>query len=484
MPPQTAGTVGYARRVGLFSGVMMVIGGIIGSGIFRNPQVVAQRVHTPTLTLGTWVLGGAIALIGAFVYGELGARFPRAGGGYVYIRDAYGTLPAFLYAWALLLMVATGAIAAVAVTFANYFIALTGVPIAPNLLAGAAIVLLSVVNYLGVKPGAVTQNIFTVLKLAALAVVIGAGLAAAAHWLPAVPPEAAAVAPPKSAVLALAAALVPVLFSYGGWQQTNYIAEEIIAPERNLPRALVIGVIGVVVVYLLANYTYLATLGAAGLAASEAPAADAMGRLLGPGGRTFITAGIVVSTFGFLNLVILVSPRVYQAMAADGLFFPQLARLHPTYRTPAAAIIVQCGWAVLLLGLGTYGALLDYVVFADWITFSATASTLFVYRARARRTGDTATFLTPGYPVTPLLFIAAGIYVVIGSIASNPGNALKGSALLLAGVPVYLFWRARSGRGAVSPASSPSARSGASAPAPGAPVPPARRPDTPPGTSG
>ncbi len=448
MPSPTSGTAGYVRRVGLFSGVMMVIGGIIGSGIFRNPQVVAQRVHTPGLTLGTWVLGGGIALIGAFVYGELGARFPRAGGGYVYIRDAYGTLPAFLYAWALLLMVATGAIAAVAVTFANYFIALTGLAVSPNLLAGIAIVALTVVNYLGVKPGAVTQNIFTVLKLAALAVVIGAGLAALAHWLPAAPRAAAPVTAPANPVLALAAALVPVLFSYGGWQQTNYIAEEIIEPERNLPRALVIGVIGVVVVYLLANYTYLATLGAAGLAASEAPAADAMGRLLGPAGRTFITAGIVVSTFGFLNLVILVSPRVYQAMAADGLFFPRLARLHPRYHTPGAALVVQCIWAVMLLGLGTYGALLDYVVFADWITFSATASTLFIYRARARRQagGDTATFLTPGYPVTPLLFIAAGIYVVVGSIASNPGNALKGTALLLAGVPVYLFWRSRAAR--------------------------------------
>jgi len=448
MPSPKSEPAGYARRVGLFSGVMMVIGGIIGSGIFRNPQVVAQRVHTPGLTLGTWVLGGAIALIGAFVYGELGARFPRAGGGYVYIRDAYGTLPAFLYAWALLLMVATGAIAAVAVTFANYFIALTGLAIAPNVLAGIAIVALTVVNFLGVRPGAVTQNIFTVLKLAALAVVIGAGLAALAHWLPAPPPAGAPVAAPASPILALAAALVPVLFSYGGWQQTNYIAEEIIDPERNLPRALVIGVIGVVIVYLLANWTYLATLGPAGLAASEAPAADAMGRLLGPAGRTFITAGIVVSTFGFLNLVILVSPRVYQAMAADGLFFPRLARLHPRYRTPGAALVVQCVWAVLLLGLGTYGALLDYVVFADWITFSATASTLFIYRARARRQagGDPATFLTPGYPVTPLLFIAAGIYVVVGSIASNPANALKGTALLLAGVPVYLFWRSRAPR--------------------------------------
>ncbi len=448
MPSPTAAPAGYARRVGLFSGVMMVIGGIIGSGIFRNPQVVAQRVHTPLLTLGVWVVGGVIALIGAFVYGELGARFPRAGGGYVYIRDAYGTLPAFLYAWALLLMVATGAIAAVAVTFANYFIELTGLAVPANLLAGGAIVLLSIVNYVGVRPGAITQNIFTVLKLAALTVVIGAGIAAAAHLIPLAPMVMAPTSAPGSPVLALAAALVPVLFSYGGWQQTNYIAEEIIDPERNLPRALMIGVVGVVIVYLLANYTYIATLGAAGLASSEAPAAAAMGRLLGPAGRKFIAAGIVVSTFGFLNLVILVSPRVYQAMAADGLFFPQLAKLHPTYRTPGAAIIVQCIWAMILLGLGTYGALLDYVVFADWITFAATASTLFVYRARERRSGTSnpATFRTFGYPVTPLLFIAAGVYVVIGSIASNPANALKGSALLAAGVPVYLFWKARSAR--------------------------------------
>ncbi|MEO8226133.1 MAG: amino acid permease [Gemmatimonadota bacterium] len=451
MPTTTEAPVGYARRVGLFSGVMMVIGGIIGSGIFRNPQVVAARVHTPGLTLGAWIIGGVVALIGAFVYGELGARFPRAGGGYVYIRDAYGTLPAFLYAWGLLLMVATGAIAAVAVTFANYFIALTGLAVSPNLLAGAAIVLLSAVNYVGVRPGAITQNLFTVLKLLALAVVIGAGIAFAAHWLPASPPPPDTTQAPKPIALALAAALVPVLFSYGGWQQTNYIAEEIIDPVRNLPRALVIGVIGVIVVYLFANYTYLATLGAAGLAASDAPAADAMGHLLGPAGRTFITVGIVVSTFGFLNLVILVSPRVYQAMAADGLFFPQLARLHPRFRTPTAAIIVQCAWAILLLGLGTYGALLDYVVFADWITFAATASTLFVYRARERR-GDlsagSATFRTFGYPWAPLLFIAAGVYVVIGSIVSNPGNALKGTALLLAGVPVYLFWKNRTARAA------------------------------------
>jgi APA family basic amino acid/polyamine antiporter len=458
LPPDEAGARsgeprdGYARRVGLFSGVMLVIGGIIGSGIFLNPAIVAQRVHTPGLTLGAWLLGGGVALIGAFVYGELGQRIPKAGGSYVYLRDAFGPLPAFLNAWGMMLMIATGAIAAVAVTFANYTLALTG--LGPDFrfpLAVGAIVLLSGVNYFGVRPGALTQNVFTVLKLLALAVLIGAGLLLAGPS-PAVEAAAAPQAP-DSIVLALGAALVPVLFSYGGWQQTNFVAEEMVNPERNLPRALLLGVIGVVTVYLLANVTYLRTLGAGGLAASSAPAADALGQLLGPAGRTFITAGVALSTFGFLNLVILVSPRVYQAMAADGLFFPQLARLHPRYRTPATAILFQAVWAILLTGTGTYGELLDYVVFADWLVFGATAATLFVYRARERQGRiPRVAYRVPGYPVTPLLFIAAALYVVLGSTASNPLNALKGTLLLGAGVPVFLYWRRRTAGRATAPA--------------------------------
>jgi len=430
--------VTYARRLGLFSGVMMVIGGIIGSGIFRSPQIVAQRVVTPELTLGVWVLGGLIALAGAFVYGELGGRFPKAGGQYVYLRDALGPLPAFLYAWALVLIIATGAIAAMAVTFADYAIALLALGERARLpLAVGSIVLLSAVNYTGVRPGAITQNIFTILKLVALGAVIAAGLAAAAGLLPAAAPTEALRAP-DNVVLAIGTALVPVLFSCGGWQQTNFIAEEIIAPERNLPRALVIGVIGVVLVYVLANFTYIQALGAGGLAASTAPAADAMTRLVGPVGRTLITAGIMVSTFGFLNLVILVTPRVVQAMAADGLFIPALARLHPKYRTPAAAIVVQGLWALVLVSSGRYGALLDYVVFADWIFFGLTAVTLFVYRAR-----DTAYtgFRAPWHPVLPVFFILAAMYVVAGSVGSNPGNALRGALLIALGVPVYLVSR-------------------------------------------
>ena len=430
--------VTYARRLGLFSGVMMVIGGIIGSGIFRSPQIVAQRVVTPELTLGVWVLGGLIALAGAFVYGELGGRFPKAGGQYVYLRDALGPLPAFLYAWALVLIIATGAIAAMAVTFADYAIALLALGERARLpLAVGSIVLLSAVNYTGVRPGAITQNIFTILKLVALGAVIAAGLAAAAGLLPAAAPTEALRAP-DNVVLAIGAALVPVLFACGGWQQTNFIAEEIIEPERNLPRALVIGVIGVVLVYVLANFSYIQALGAGGLAASTAPAADAMTRLVGPVGRTLITAGIMVSTFGAMNLVILVTPRVVQAMAADGLFLPALARLHPKYRTPAAAIAVQGLWALVLVSSGRYGALLDYVVFADWIFFGLTAVTLFVYRAR-----DTAYtgFRAPWHPVLPVFFILAAMYVVAGSVGSNPGNALRGALLIALGVPVYLVSR-------------------------------------------
>ena len=421
----------------------MVVGGIIGSGIFLNPALVADRVRTVELTVAVWVVGGVIALIGALVFAELGARSPVAGGGYVYLRDAYGRLPAFLYAWTLLLVIATGAIAAVAVTFATYTATLLGLSPAGRLpLAIGAILVLSTINYLGVRPGALTQNLFTVLKLGALLVLIVAGLALSAG-----PPVTGPLEPlaGRGVLLAVGAALVPVLFAFGGWQQTNFVAEELIDPERNLPRALLGGVCIVVTVYLLANLAYLRTLGITGLARSNAPAADAMFALLGPAGRTLIAAGIAVSTFGFLNLVILVSPRVYQAMARDGLFLPSLARLHPRYRTPSAAILFQGSWAILLTLSGRYGDLLDYVVFGDWIFFGATAATLFIYRARERRAADSGPlrFRMPGYPILPIIFILAALYVVAGSVASNPANAVKGTVLIALGIPVFLFWERR-----------------------------------------
>src|SRR6266581_190825 len=393
----------YARRLGLFSGTMAVVGGIIGGGIFRTPAVVAERV------------------------GSAG--------------------PAFLYGWTLLLVIATGAIAAVAVTFANYALALAGLPERLTVpVAVGAIVLVSGINYVGVRPAAVTQNIFTILKLAALAALIGAAFFAVtstALYRP-LPPSTAPVGL-WGVVVSVGAALVPILFTYGGWQQTNFIAEEILDAERNLPRALVTGVAGVVVVYVLANVAYLRVLGPAGLAASTAPAADVMRALLGPAGGTLIAAGIAVSTFGFLNLVILVTPRVLQAMAADGVFFPRLAELHPVHRTPAAAILVQAGWAVLLTVSGTFGQLVDYVAFGDWIFFGLTVAGLFIYRARDKAGSYAApagAFRVPGYPWTPGLFVLAAAYVVLSAIASNPKNAAIGGGLILLGVPFYYYWRA------------------------------------------
>jgi APA family basic amino acid/polyamine antiporter len=448
--------VTYARRLGLFSATMAVIGGIIGSGVFLGPEVVAARVGTAGLTLVAWVAGGAIALAGAFCFGELGARRPRAGGGYVYLREAFGPLPAFLYGWALLLVIATGATAAVAVTFASYAVPLLGLSGAATLpLAIGAILLLSAINYVGVKPAAVTQNAFTVLKLAALAALIVAGLALTSSTVLHPPPSTSTTSTSPSGVaniaVALGAALVPILFAYGGWQQTNFIAEELIDAERNLPRALVLGVVGVIAVYVLANVAYLRVLGAAGLAASTAPAADVMAGVLGPGGRRLISAGIAISTFGFLNLVILVTPRVFQAMAADGVFFPQLARLHPTYRTPSGAIVFMGAWSIVLALSGTYAQLLDYVVFGDWIFFGLTVASLFIYRAReAMPAGG---FRVPAYPWTPALFVLAAAYVVASSVVANPKNAVIGTGLLALGVPVYHWARfttlraARSGHG-------------------------------------
>lgn len=449
-PPLQTSTTGYARTLGLFSATMLVVGGIIGSGIFLNPSIVARRTGSAGLTLATWCLGAVIALLGAFIFAELGRRRPKVGGGYAYLREAFGPLPAFLYGWALLLAIATGAIAAVAVTFATYAVKIVGLPggaVTP--LALGSVLLLSAVNILGVKPGAATQNIFTVLKLGALGALLIAAMVMPAAVLPSFPSPIASMALSvpstfSAILLAMSTALVPVLFSYGGWQQTNFVAEEMRDPERTLPRALVLGVLIVVGVYLGANVAYIRALGIVGLAQSSAPAADMMSRIAGEGGRRLIAAGIAASTFGFLNLVILVSPRVYQAMARDGLFFASFATLHPRFRTPVTAIVFQAVVAGALILTGSYGQLLDWVVFADWIFFGTTALTLVVFRRRDAATGvlDRG-YRAPFYPLSVVLFLLASFYVVFGSIASNPGNAMRGVLLLLAGVPVFLFWQRR-----------------------------------------
>jgi basic amino acid/polyamine antiporter, APA family len=440
--PDAPRDAGYARTLGLFSATMMVVGGIIGAGIFLNPAIVAQRVGTGPATIATWGLGAVIAILGAFVFAELGARAPQAGGGYVNLRDAFGPFLAFLYGWALFLMISTGAIAAVAMTFASYATPLLGLPaVWGTPLAVAAIVLLTAINIVGVAPGALTQNVATVLKLAAIGFLI-----VVAFIAPDTQPVAAAPLDVPNGtgdwILSVGAALVPVLFAFGGWQQTNFVAGELRNAPRDLPRALILGVLIVVAAYLLINLSYLRALGVSGLAASRAPAADTVGAFLGDRGRAVIGAGIAISTFGFLNLVILVTPRVYQAMAADGLFFAQMAKVHPRTQTPIAALLGQAVWTLVLLFSGSYGQLLDYVVFADWLFFSATAAALFVYRRReARGEIPRVSVRAVGHPVSTLLFLAAGAYVILGSITSNPANALKGCLLLALGWPAYRWWR-------------------------------------------
>lgn len=433
----------FKRALGPFDATMVVIGGIIGSGIFINPYLVAGRLDSAPLVLAAWAVGGAIALAGALSYAELGALFPRVGGQYVYLRDAYHPLAGFLYGWALLWLIESGAIAAVAIAFANYALRLAGRDdVAPAPLAIAALVLLSVVNYVGVKPGSRVLNVLVVLKVAALAALILFGAFAPAHpgwWSTARPSTGSSM----TTIVAFGAALVPILFAYGGWQNANYVAEEIENPRRNLPLSLIGGTVAVVAIYVLVNIVYLRAMGLQGLADTTTPAADAARRMFGPLGDRFVTAAIAVSTFGFLDLAILAPTRVYYAMAADGLFFPALARLHPTYRTPGLAIVLQTTWSCILVLSGTYGQLLNYVVFADWIFFGLTVSTVLVFR-RAFPVSERpdGSFRAPGHPVVPVLFVMTAAAVVVSVVWADPGSALRGAVLLAAGIPVF-YWFSR-----------------------------------------
>jgi len=431
----------FRRALGTFDATMIVVGGIIGAGIFINPYLVARRLSSGSLVLAAWVAGGAIALAGAFAFAEWGARMPRAGGQYVYLREAFHPLVGFLFGWASLLMIQGGGLAAVAITFSEYALRLAGQSNrGTTILSVAALAALAVVNVLGVKPGSRLLNGLVVLKILALGLLIAGGL-----FLPAEDARAVSAVSPfpgGSGPTAFGAALIPILFSYGGWQGANVIAEEIREPRRTLPLALLAGTAIVIVVYVLVNVVYLGALGRDGLASSTTPAADAVARIFGPRADRLIAGAIAISTFGFLDLTLLAHTRTYYAMARDGLFFPSLARLHPRFQTPTLAIVMQAGWAVLLVLTGTFGDLVDSVVFADWIFFGMTAAGLFVLRRRpAGQTPET--FRSPGYPVLPALFVIAAALVVWSAIRSNPGRSAIGAALLAAGVPVYVFFARR-----------------------------------------
>ena len=446
--PTPEGQPQLARRLGLFDATMIVMGGIIGSGIFMNPSVVARQVSTPFLILGVWALGGLIAMAAAFIWAELAALRPQVGGQYADLREAFHPGVAFLYGWVLLLVIQSGGMAAVAVTFARYFLELTHVSLADSVLAVAVLASLTVINCLGVRSGSTVQSVFMVLKIVAIVALVFCGVLLIA-------PNQSGSSPlldrPASFDLltAIGAAMVPVLFAFGGWQTATFVAGEIKEPRKNLPRGLLIGISGVVLLYLAVNLVCIRALGTSGLAATTTPASDVMRLALGSFGARAIAAGIAISTLGFLSQSMLTAPRVYFAMAKDGLFFKSVGSLHPRTRVPILAIALQGLLAILIALWGRYEQILNYVVSMDFIFFGLTACCIFVFRKRnkAKETGeDSKGRITrvPGHPITTILFVAVCWLVVINTIYKYPGNTIIGMSILTAGIPAYLFWHWRS----------------------------------------
>jgi APA family basic amino acid/polyamine antiporter len=418
---------------------MIVMGGIIGSGIFMNPYVVARQVHTPLLILGAWVAGGVIALLGAFVYAELAALRPEVGGQYAYLRDAWHPAVAFLYGWALLLVIQTGGMAAVAVTFANYTIEVTGAAVQPWLVALITLAILTAINILGVRSGSNTQSALMILKMAAIAMLVVVGFIFAHAAGPGGPHGLSDGQP--SVLLRFGAAMTPVMFAYGGWQTASFMSGELRHPGRDLARGLMFGVIGVVTVYVLVNIVCLRVLGADGLAATTAPASAVMQKAFGATGGKLIAIGIAISTLGFLSQSMLTAPRVYYAMAEDGVFFRIVGTVHSKTQAPAVAIALQGVVAMVIVLSGRYEQILSYVVSVDFIFFGLTGLSLFIFRHRIKAS---AGFRTPGHPVTTAVFVLACWVVVASTIARAPRDSAIGLAILGAGLVVYLFWRRRS----------------------------------------
>ena len=422
---------------------MIVMGGIVGAGIFINPYVVAQQVHTPLMILGVWIIGGMVAMLGAFVYAELAALRPEVGGQYAYLREAFHPAVGFLYGWVLLLVIQTGGMAAVTVTFARYLLELTGWQVSERLIVVVTIVLLTAINCMGVKLGSRMQSVLMLLKIAAIAGLICAGVLLVRSPHPLLHPVLDR--PPSFDLMtAVGAAMVPVLFAFGGWQTTNFIAEEIKDPRKNLSRALVLGVAGVIVLYVGVNFVCVRTLGAQGLADTRVPATSVMRVAMGNSGARLIALGITVSTLGFLSQSVLTAPRVYFAMARDGLFFRGVAKVTKRTHVPALAIVLQSIWTIVVALSGRYDQILNYVVSMDFLFFGLTGLSLFVFRRREGKSEAAPRgYRAPGHPFTTAVFVLVSWLVVINTIYKYPRNSLLGMFVLLLGLPVYAFWAAK-----------------------------------------
>jgi basic amino acid/polyamine antiporter, APA family len=434
---------GLARHLGLFGTTMAVMGGIIGAGIFINPYLVAERVHTSALILSAWIAGGLIALLGGFIYAELASRLPVVGGQYAYLRDALHPGVAFLYGWVLLLVIQTGGMAAVAVTFARYFLELTHWQVNDSLIAAAALALLTAINCLGVRAGSRVQSAMTLTAIGAIGILEAVsflrGGTSLISWRPLLDQP-----PSLNLAIAFGSAMTPVLFAYGGWHTSSFLSGEIRDPRKTLPRGLVLGVLGVITVYTSVNFVYVRALGPAGLAAATTPASAVMRALLRPRGGALIAAGIAFSAFGFLAQSFLTAPRVYFAMAEDRVFFRSVAWVHPRTHVPVVAIAMQGIWAIAIALTGTFAQVVNYVVAMDSLFFGLTAACLFVLRRRAAAMGShKVDYSVPGHPWTTLLFIAAEWVVVVSTFTRDPKRSFIGLGIAVAGLPIYFFWRAK-----------------------------------------
>ncbi len=430
MPQSIAEQAELPRKLGLLDATSIVAGTMIGAGIFLVPSLIARSVPSGPHILAIWALAGVASFCGALGYAELGAMFPRSGGQYVYLREAYGRLPAFLAGWAFLLIIQSGAIAAVATGFGIYLAYLfpkVSVPAA----AAVLIAVLSAINYLGVRQGARVQVVFMAAKLAGIGVLISSAFSG----LPPVPLQTL----PHVPLPALGSALLAAFVAFEGWHVVAFVAGEVKAPKRNLPLALALGVSGVMIVYLLTNWAFLRVLTLPEIAASTRVAADTASRVWGPGGAALVTWIILLSSIGCANGSILTAPRVYFAQARDGLFFRQFAAIHPRFETPARSIVLQGVWACALTSTGSYEVIASYVIFISWAIHAATVSAVLVLRRT--RPDLPRPYKMWGYTVTPLLFLAFSIWFTGNTLLERPGSSLAGCLILASGIPAYYFLR-------------------------------------------
>jgi APA family basic amino acid/polyamine antiporter len=448
-----------ARRLTLTNAIMVVIGSVIGSGIFLTPQNVAANVDVPGLMIGVWILTGLLTLAGALTNAEVASLIPEAGGQYVFFRVTFGQLTAFLYGWTTFIVYQTGSIAAIAVAFAKYLGYFVDLPhlgpeleawqlpligniyplknIGITMVAIGAIITVTTINYFGVQFGGIIQNVFTFLKVLAIGAIIvlafTSGKGSTDHFFPlwGMPSSGSLMA-------AVGVAMIATLWSYDGWNSLTFLAGEVMEPQKNIPRALIIGTLAVILIYVTTNLAYLYILPIGEIATSKLVAADVMNVVFYGWGGAIISAMVMISTFGTVNASSMTTARVFYAMAKDKMFFKSMGEIHPKFRTPNKSLVVQCTWACILCLTGTYDQIFTYVIFAGWIFYALGGAAVFILRAK--QPDAVRSYKVPFYPVIPVVFILVATWFVYNTITQQTRDSMVGLFLVAAGVPFYLYW--------------------------------------------